>query len=389
MPYRSRYNMTVLLLASYLLILSAVAGLGVFIIATMGQLQSITTNLYIHPFAVSNAAAEMKGSLFQLRNHMLQISVFRHRIGNIRELRAEAQAYDQAMRNNLSIIKANFLGDMERVEQLEILLNQWRQTRQEIFDAAEKGELDQAERIIREAATPTFNAIVPEIDYILTFARDRAKGFVAQAESQSESKISQTRWGVAALILFVATTGMAVLKLVRSLHTQLTRQADLDFLTGIPNRRHFMELAERELKRFRRYGSPISLALVDLDLFKSINDTHGHQVGDRVLQDFAAVRRQTLRDSDIFGRIGGEEFAILLPSTGIGEAKEVVERVRKAVAAASLPNGAAAPLKVTASFGMVDPTGEDDDLGSLLRRADAALYQAKEKGRNQVCIAPA
>ena len=389
MPYRSRYNMTVLLLASYLLILSAVAGLGVFIIATMGQLQSITTNLYIHPFAVSNAAAEMKGSLFQLRNHMLQISVFRHRIGNIRELRAEAQAYDQAMRNNLSIIKANFLGDMERVEQLEILLNQWRQTRQEIFDAAEKGELDQAERIIREAATPTFNAIVPEIDYILTFARDRAKGFVAQAESQSESKISQTRWGVAALILFVATTGMAVLKLVRSLHTQLTRQADLDFLTGIPNRRHFMELAERELKRFRRYGSPISLALVDLDLFKSINDTHGHQVGDRVLQDFAAVCRQTLRDSDIFGRIGGEEFAILLPSTGIGEAKEVVERVRKAVAAASLPNGAAAPLKVTASFGMVDPTGEDDDLGSLLRRADAALYQAKEKGRNQVCIAPA
>ncbi|HJW02272.1 MAG TPA: GGDEF domain-containing protein [Azospira sp.] len=381
--------MTTLILASYLLILSAVAGLGVFVVATMGQLQGITSDLYIHPFAVSNAAAELKGSLFQLRNHMLQISVFRNRLTNMKELRAEATAYDLATRNYLTIIRANFLGDMERVRQLEALLAQWASTRQEIFAAAEKGEMGQAERLIREVATPTFNAIVPEVDYILAFARNRAKEFVSEAESETERKISQTRWGVALLILFIATTGSAVLKLVRSLHTQLTRQADLDFLTGIPNRRHFMELAERELKRSRRYGTPTSLALVDLDLFKNINDTHGHQVGDRVLQAFASVCRQTLRDSDLFGRIGGEEFAILLPSTGIDEAGEVVERVRKAVAAAPLPGGTSTALAITASFGMVEQSSAGDDLQNLLRQADTALYRAKENGRNQICIAPA
>lgn len=386
MPHR--YSMTTLIMASYLLILSAVAGLGVFVVATMGQLQGITSDLYIHPFAVSNAAAELKGSLFQLRNHMLQISVFRNRVGNMKELRTEATAYDLATRKNLSIISANFLGDMERVRHLENLLGQWANTRQEILDTAERGDMGQAERLIREVATPTFNAIVPEVDYILGFARNRAKAFVAEAESETERKISQTRWGVALLILFIASTGSSVLKLVRSLHTQLTRQADLDFLTSIPNRRHFMELAERELKRSRRYGTPTSLALVDLDLFKNINDTHGHQVGDQVLQAFAAVCRQTLRDSDLFGRIGGEEFAILLPSTGIGEAREVVERVRQAVATASLPGGSASPPVITASFGMVEQTRDGDNLESLLRQADTALYRAKENGRNQICVIP-
>jgi diguanylate cyclase (GGDEF)-like protein len=180
-----------------------------------------------------------------------------------------------------------------------------------------------------------------------------------------------------------------VLKLVWLLQTLLTLQATRDALTGIPNRRNFMDIASREIHRAQRYGHPLSLAVVDLDLFKRINDAHGHHTGDLVLQAFCRTCRNTLRDSDVIGRIGGEEFAILLPNTSQTEAQEVIERVRRAVAATLIPITGPAPLCFTASFGISTLHQGSGDLGNLLRRADGALYQAKERGRNQVFLSPA
>jgi diguanylate cyclase (GGDEF)-like protein/PAS domain S-box-containing protein len=161
--------------------------------------------------------------------------------------------------------------------------------------------------------------------------------------------------------------------------------ASLDGLTGIFNRRHFFELSEAELDRARRHDSPVSLILFDLDHFKEINDTYGHQCGDEVLRAVAEAGNDRLRSFDLFGRYGGEEFAVLLPEVDPEGALAIAERLRRGIAAVENDLGG---IGVTASFGVASmlSTGSlafDD----LLRLADEALYRAKQRGRDRVELA--
>ena len=165
---------------------------------------------------------------------------------------------------------------------------------------------------------------------------------------------------------------------------ELKRLANTDGLTGALNRRRFMELAQAEVARARRYGRPLSLVMLDLDRFKAVNDSHGHDVGDLVLQSLVRVSREVLRAVDIFGRVGGEEFMALLPETGLEGAAAVAERLRQAVAAQEVET-AEGPLRCTASLG-VAPLGPDMDLDSLMKAADVALYRAKQAGRDRVVL---
>lgn len=173
----------------------------------------------------------------------------------------------------------------------------------------------------------------------------------------------------------------------KHLQFELERQAHIDYLTGVNNRRHFMELAELELNRAIRYDSPLSIFMMDIDYFKKINDSHGHKAGDAVLKKLAEVCCETLREVDRIGRIGGEEFAILLPETGQTEAEEAAERLRKAIANAKVPLEGGLPLHFTISIGVASLTSRDDNMDVLLNLADEALYEAKEGGRNKVCLA--
>ncbi|QPK65194.1 diguanylate cyclase [Methylomonas sp. LL1] len=168
---------------------------------------------------------------------------------------------------------------------------------------------------------------------------------------------------------------------------ELERQAHTDFLTELANRRYFIELAEAELARALRYRKPFSLLMFDIDHFKAVNDNHGHKTGDRVLQRFAAILRRTLREVDIIGRLGGEEFAVILPETDVGEAREAAERLRLAAADTIMQSEAGALLRVTVSIGVAPLTGEPTDIETLLKQADDALYLAKNSGRNQVRMA--
>jgi diguanylate cyclase (GGDEF)-like protein/PAS domain S-box-containing protein len=172
----------------------------------------------------------------------------------------------------------------------------------------------------------------------------------------------------------------------RSLESDLVRLATLDELTRLPNRRHFLEQARREVERSRRYGSSLSLLMVDADHFKDINDTHGHAGGDAVLRALAETGRRLLREADIMGRLGGEEFALLLPETDLTQAVVVAERLRGAVRAmqASLPGGGTAGVTVSVGVATLGPGVET--LDELMRRADSALYADKDKGRNRVEI---
>jgi len=167
------------------------------------------------------------------------------------------------------------------------------------------------------------------------------------------------------------------------LFAQVQKLATTDELTGLLNRRHFFELARAELSRAVRHGLPLSAMLLDVDRFKSVNDNYGHAAGDQVLRQVAAVCRETLRAEDVVGRYGGEEFAVLLPATALGEAAAGLgERLRAALegTVVVLPG---LELRVTASIGVAE-LREDEDLASLLNRADAALYAAKGGGRNRV-----
>ena len=163
---------------------------------------------------------------------------------------------------------------------------------------------------------------------------------------------------------------------------ELRMIAQVDQLTGALTRRGFIEQAEREIARSRRYERPSSLLMIDVDHFKSVNDTHGHGVGDQVLHKIAEIAGSALRPSDAIGRLGGEEFAILLPETQGDEALVVAERVRKAVATHPMPLGDGSALHVTASVGIAPLTSDVTSVAAWLEGADAMLYAAKSGGRN-------
>lgn len=166
----------------------------------------------------------------------------------------------------------------------------------------------------------------------------------------------------------------------------LRRAATTDELTGLPNRRAFLHMLDVELARSNRSGAPLALALIDLDHFKSINDRFGHAGGDETLRRFAQVARETIRTADVIGRIGGEEFAVLMPDTDQIQSGIAGERLREAIERRRLilPSGALVPL--TISVGVAHHLA-DEDRDRLIVRADEALYEAKESGRNRTRLA--
>lgn len=166
------------------------------------------------------------------------------------------------------------------------------------------------------------------------------------------------------------------------LHDIVQRQAITDDLTGLVNRRRFIEALDAEIERARRFDSALAIVLADLDNFKQVNDEFGHHGGDVVLRAFADLIRSHVRDVDVSGRIGGEEFAIILPDTDRAGAALVAERMRRSLNSVSIAIEDAS-IYAAASFGVAELTGgqSGDD---LLRAADAALYRAKDEGKNRV-----
>jgi diguanylate cyclase (GGDEF)-like protein len=160
------------------------------------------------------------------------------------------------------------------------------------------------------------------------------------------------------------------------------QMAHVDYLTGLSNRRSFMEQAELEFTRTSRYGGDLSLFMLGLDHFKKINDCYGHQIGDLVLQQFRKTSQAALRD--VIGRLGGEEFAVLVPETDLKEAVEMAERLRKLIASITVPLDAVASIQFTVSIGVASLTQCCANIATLVINADHGLYKAKENGRNKV-----
>jgi diguanylate cyclase (GGDEF)-like protein len=169
---------------------------------------------------------------------------------------------------------------------------------------------------------------------------------------------------------------------LRSTRDHLALLASTDMLTGVYSRRWWFDLAATEYSRCRRYDRTFSLLTIDLDWFKQINDTFGHAVGDRVLQKFGSMLRQECRQSDVIGRVGGEEFGLVLPETTLDAARQMAARITDACRALVMDDSPA-EVRCSCSIGVTELRRDDQHLDSVLKRADAALYEAKRAGRNQ------
>ncbi len=168
---------------------------------------------------------------------------------------------------------------------------------------------------------------------------------------------------------------------LKAARDHLTRVASTDVLTELNSRRGWFEIAAGEFSRSRRYNRTVSLLIVDLDFFKRVNDTYGHDAGDRVLQTFSSVLRLECRQSDVVGRIGGEEFAVLLPETSVRAAQRLAKRISDACRSLRVDT-AAGEVTCTCSIGISGLRAEDFSIDDVMRRADVALYEAKRAGRN-------
>lgn len=170
----------------------------------------------------------------------------------------------------------------------------------------------------------------------------------------------------------------------KKLEAELKYQATIDYLSGLYNRAHFINLSNIEIQKIQRHQNNGCLLMLDIDHFKKVNDNYGHDAGDLVIQLIALTCQETLREIDIIGRLGGEEFAAFLPSTSIDQARIVAERVRKAIESKRIKLKDGQIINITSSIGLTEVTQQDHVIDIALKRADLALYSSKHHGRNRV-----
>ncbi len=172
----------------------------------------------------------------------------------------------------------------------------------------------------------------------------------------------------------------------KMLELQLTELSQRDALTGLLNRRYVQEDVSKRIAAYKRYKDHFSLAFLDIDYFKKINDTYGHDVGDYVLKEFSLFVNNEKRESDLLARFGGEEFIIVFPNTPKESAAVFLEKLRRGIENLSLDT-AEGKVKFTISMGLTEMMDLDQDFDSIVKRADDALFQAKDRGRNQIVVA--
>lgn len=280
------------------------------------------------------------------------------------------------------------LGSWSPVAVMEPTTNHPTGIRWAVIAEIEESEVNQpVVRMMRIAGTLAMGTIILIVGVTLLVSRTLSAPIVEVADAAMAvaggdlSRRAEVRTGDEIERMAEAFNHMAAE--IVGMFTILRRLANTDSLTGLYNRRHFFELAEHEFERAQRYDRPLSVIILDVDEFKQVNDTHGHIAGDRVLQVLAKLCQANLREADLLGRYGGEEFVALLPESDLVVARRVVERLRQQVAhtAVDIDEGV---VSITISVGVAARDESCPDVETLLDCADRALYAAKHAGRNRV-----
>ena len=311
--------------------------------------------------------------------------------GARQELLDSAAAFSAEHQHLISLAQTGQVGDLETADFQRMYFSG-----STSLDSICRNYVSTARRI---AATPVGDPSLAALSSDL-FAQSRSsllqglEAVVSMHQSWAERHLARLRrvqWG-ALVILLTTLVAEALLifrpmtrRIVRSTE-DLVRLATVDPLTGIANRRKFNQSASTEFDRAKRHGRPLSFLAIDVDRFKSINDTYGHDAGDQVLTALTAVLSRAIRASDLLGRLGGEEFGLLLPDTDLAAAIQVAERLRQDLAAEQISHREIT-MAVTISIGVAQVTRPMTDHSQTMSAADAALYLAKKRGRNRVAVA--
>ncbi len=238
-------------------------------------------------------------------------------------------------------------------------------------------------------ATRILNKIIEEISFLTKLAGDFSRGEFSKIdllrESIRRSKRRDEIYELKVAILKMVETLSKLLMQMEKEKIQYETLALTDPLTGLYNRRMFWEIATKELSKADRYGDYFSIIMLDIDYFKKINDTYGHDVGDMVIKKVAEILKKNVRSSDVVARWGGEEFIIMLPKTGLVDAVKVAEKLREIIEKTPIRLKDGRVIRITVSGGVSTFKGSES-LEQLIREADMALYEAKRKGRNRVEI---
>jgi len=264
---------------------------------------------------------------------------------------------------------------------------------EDVYEVDKDGRRPGQRRLLSDGS-PTGQAIARDESLRIDEVETARSGWVAVMRrggqvigalcAQAYTRNAYHRGDLDALELLAANAAVAIDN--ARLFSEVRGLAARDELTGVFNRRHFIELAKHEFERVTRYPHPLTILLLDVDHFKRVNDTYGHSTGDEVLRALATRCLNSLRDQDVLGRYGGEEFVILLPETDLPSARLVAERLRIRIATTTLATHRG-DLRITISLGVAGRApGETVDFQTVLERADEALYRAKNGGRNQVVV---
>lgn len=357
-------------------------------LSSMRAMHQTTRNLYEQPYEISKAALALKADIYQIRSSLLYATLAHADTKVLNSEVAEIEAREQLVAAHIAVMQRSYSGDVQQIINLGQKWQSLSRVRGQILQQLQSAHFAEAERLIETSWTATFNEVTRLNDAILAHASQRAAQYVQESEQRLETHTrSGLIYAASLLVLFLMVSVLVVWRIYR-LHLEADQFAFTDFLTGIANRRHFMQELESEIRRSQRYATPFAFAMVDIDHFKKINDQYGHHTGDLVLQNFCLKCINALRTSDMVGRLGGEEFGILMPMTGLHEAARVIERLRSEIDH-SVMTESGEQIHYTASFGLISTAqlSGQQGLAQVMRMADAALYTAKQQGRNRVFIA--
>lgn len=356
--------------------------------SSMREMHQTTRKLYEYPFAVANAALALEADLYQIRSHLLYVTLIQADRQQLANAEALIDACEQRAQQKIVTIARSYSRAPQQVMQLKQQLAMLGNVREQVLQKLSAARYAEANQLIETEWTARFAKVAGLNEIILKDAHQHAIEYVNESQQRLEQHTKRGLSYAALLLSLFLGVGAFVAWRIYQLHIEADKFAFTDFLTGIANRRHFIHELESEIRRSQRYELPFSFAMVDIDHFKKINDQHGHHAGDLVLQNFCLKCVNALRTSDIVGRLGGEEFGILMPMTDLHEAARVIERLRAEIDH-SVMTDQGEKIHYTASFGLVSTSqlGEQQGMAHLMKMADVALYTAKQQGRNRVFIA--
>ncbi len=391
---QSKKEIWIVFFAFFILIVFSI-GSRLYALNQIKYINNITTVITQHPLQVSNAALNLQIQIYQFREDIMQIVFFPDKRELARHL-DNIHLHEEEAKKNLELIKHQILGDQGKalVYETEILFNERKVVREQVIQYVLNDDMHEAQKLFKfnESSYKELNDITTKL---YQYSRNKATYFQKQADDLYANFEQKNQVILIGLVtVFVLLMYYVIHRISKYIYAneelteslkeksdELERIATIDKLTGVYNRHKFEDILILEMERSRRFSQPLSLILIDIDHFKIVNDTYGHDVGDEVLKYLVKIVQDTIRQIDVFARWGGEEFLILSPSTDLENVQLLAEKLRFSVEHADFPKVS----HVTISQG-VAMFEEKDTFNDVFKRVDKGLYWAKKHGRNQVGV---